>query len=126
MEQVKIPAGYQTVMPYLIIPGASKFSEFMQTVFGAKETMRVMRDDVEIMHGELNVGGSTIMFAESNKQWEAQNAGMFIYVDNADETFKRAIEHGAVSVTGLSDQSYGRSGGVKDPCGNVWWITSVV
>ena len=125
MEQVKIPAGYQTVMPYLIIPEAGRFSEFMQTVFGAIETMRVMRDEVQIMHGELNIGGSTIMFAETNNKWEAQNAGMFIYVNNADETYKKAIDNGAVSILELSDQSYGRSGGVKDPSGNVWWITSV-
>ena len=126
MEQLKIPAGYQTVMPYLIVPEASKFSEFMQQVFDSKETMRVMRDDTHIMHGELSVGGSTIMFAESNNQWEAQNAGMFIYVNNADETFKKAIENGAASILEISDKEYGRSGGVKDPCGNVWWITSVL
>jgi PhnB protein len=126
MEQTKIPAGYQAVMPYLIVPEASRFSEFMQTVFEAKETMRVLRDEKQIMHGELNISGSVIMFAEGTTQWEVQNAGMFIYVNNADETYKKAIENGGTSVMDLSDQSYGRSGGVKDPFGNVWWITTAV
>jgi PhnB protein len=125
MEQTNIPTGYQAVMPYLIVPQASRFSEFMQTVFGAKETMRVLRDEKQIMHGELNISGSIIMFAECTDQWQAQNAGMFIYVNNADQTYKNAIEHGATSIMELSDQSYGRAGGIKDPFGNVWWITSV-
>ena len=51
-------------------------------------------------------------------------AGLFIYVEDADETYKKAIEEGATVVTTLSDQAYGRSGGVKDPFGNTWWITA--
>lgn len=65
------------------------------------------------------------MFAESTDTYAVSNAGMFIYVEDADATFKKAIDAGATVVNEMADQSYGRSGGVKDPFGNTWWITGV-
>ncbi len=124
-EKLKIPENYQTVMPYLIIKDAQKFIEFMQKVFNAEETYKVMRDENTIMHGEIMIGGSTIMFADSTEQFNVRNAGLFIYVEDADVTFKKAIDAGATVINKMADQNYGRSGGVQDPFGNDWWITSV-
>jgi PhnB protein len=124
-KNLKIPGNYQTVMPYLIVKDAAKFISFMQTVFDAVETYKAMRDEHTIMHAEIMIGGSTIMFADSTEKFAVRNAGLFIYVDDADETFKKAIDSGATVVTEMTDQSYGRSGGVKDPFGNIWWITSM-
>ena len=121
----KIPANYQTVMPYLIVKGAEKFIDFTKQVFGAIETYRVMRDENTIMHAEIMIGESTIMFADSTDNYEPRTAGLFIYVDNADDRYKKAVEAGATMITPLSDQPYGRSGGVADPFGNTWWITSI-
>ncbi len=123
---MKIPEGYQTVMPYLILKDAQKFLEFAQKVFDAKENKehKTMRDENTIMHDEILIDGSTVMFADCTKEFEVRNACFFIYVDNADETYKKAIDAGATVLREVSDQSYGRSGGVKDPFGNEWWITS--
>ncbi|MGH2563832.1 MAG: VOC family protein [Ginsengibacter sp.] len=71
------------------------------------------------------IGGSTVMFADATDMYEVRNAGMFIYVDDADTTFKKTIDAGATIVSEMADQSYGRSGGVKDPFGNTWWITGI-
>ena len=121
----KIPDNYQTVMPYLIVKDAAQFIAFMQNVFDAKETYKSMRDENTIMHAEIMIGGSTIMLADSTEKFSERPAGLFIYVDDADETFKKAIDAGGVTEMEVLDQSYGRSGGVRDPFGNVWWITSV-
>lgn len=123
---MKILEGYQTVMPYLILKNAQKFIEFTASVFGAKENKdhRSMRDENTIMHSEIVIGESTIMFAERTEKYEVRNGGFFIYVENADETYKKAMDNGATAITELADQPYGRSGGVKDPFGNDWWITS--
>ncbi len=123
---VKIPANYQTVMPYLIVKNAADFITFTQQVFGATETYKAMRDEHIIMHGEVMIGGSTIMFADATDTYNTRPAGLFVYVENADDTYKKAIEAGATIVTELSNQSYGRTGGVTDPFGNTWWITSVI
>ena len=64
------------------------------------------------------------MFADATDEYSKRNAGMFIYVENADETFKKAIDAGATSLMPPDDHPYGRSGGVIDPFGNTWWITT--
>ncbi len=124
---MNLPNGHQGVMPYLILNGASKFIDFVTKVFGAEVVFRQAdgeRKDA-IMHAEVNINGSTVMFADSTNQWEVQVAGLFVYVENADETFARAMAAGADVVLELADKEYGRSGGIKDPTGNTWWITSI-
>jgi PhnB protein len=122
MDQV--PTYYNTVMPYLILKDAAKFREFTISVFNASEAYITKREDSSIMHGEITIGGSTIMYAEATQQWSIQTAGLYINVFDCDENYKKALEVGATSVMEPGDQSYGRSCGIKDPCGNTWWITS--
>jgi PhnB protein len=126
MSTKKIPHGSNTVMPYLILNNASQFIDFMKEVFNADLTYKAMHDEKTIMHAELKIGDSKIMFADANEQWNAQPANLFIYDDEVDVTYNKAIHKGAEVVTPVTDQSYGRSGGVKDPFGNTWWITTVV
>jgi len=121
---MKIPEGYQQVMPYLIVKGAAKFVDFMKKVFGGEEKMKVMRDENTIMHAEIRIGDSVIMLADATSHFEPRPAGLFVYVEDADETYHKAIAEGATSITPMSDQEYGRSGGVTDPFGNVWWPTT--
>ncbi|MEO5908523.1 MAG: VOC family protein [Ginsengibacter sp.] len=122
---MKIPKNNQTVMPYIILENAAGFILFTQKVFGAKEISKSMREENVIMHAEIMIGDSTIMFADATEQFKSSNAGLFVYVENADETFKKATREGATVVREITDESYGRSGGIKDPFGNTWWITAV-
>ena len=123
---MKIPEQYTQLMPYLILKGTDDFRKFMVNVFEASEQMIVPAEDGTVMHGELKIGNAVVMFAEAGGQFHVMNAGMFIYVDNADTTYKKALAAGAVTVKGQepSDKDYGRTCGVTDPFGNVWWITS--
>lgn len=122
---MRIPDGYQTVMPYLILKDAPGFLSFTQKLLGAKELQKIMADDGEIMHAEIKIGDSTIMFGESNARWKPQPAGLYIHVEDCDKSYKKALELGAESVMEPSDQNYGRAAGVKDPFGNTWWLTTV-
>lgn len=125
-KKLKVPKNYQAVMPYLILKDAAAFIKFAEKVFDAKEVMKEMRDEKTIRHAEIKIGDSIIMLAESTPDYEPQNSGMFVYVENADESFDKALDLGAEMVLEVSDMPYGRSGGVKDPFGNTWWITSVL
>ena len=122
----KIPENYQTLMPYLILRNAEKFIAFTKDIFSAIEITKVMRGENIIMHAEIMIGESTLMIADATEGYEPQTSGLFVYVDNADSTYKKAIDLGATIITPLSDQPYGRSGGILDPFGNTWWITSVI
>lgn len=115
------------MMPYITVENASALLQFMKKVFHAEEAYKAMRDDKKdvIMHAEVKIGSSTIMLAEAPEQSKICPAGLFIYVENADETYQKAVKEGAASVQIPADQPYGRSCGVKDPFGNIWWITSV-
>ena len=121
---MKIPENNQTVMPYLIVPNAAGFLSFAEKVFNAKEISKFMRDENTIMHAEIMIGDSTIMFADATEQFKPSTAGLFVYVENSDETIEKAIREGASVIREITDEEYGRSGGIKDPFGNVWWITT--
>ncbi|HEY4323263.1 MAG TPA: VOC family protein [Mucilaginibacter sp.] len=125
MKTVNIPPGYQQVMPYLIVENAAAFIDFTQTVFGATLKEKHMRDEHVIMHAEINIGESVIMLADATERFKARSAGMFVYVDDCDTVYAKALENGATTAMEPADQTYGRSGGFNDAFGNTWWITSV-
>ncbi|MFD1258516.1 VOC family protein [Mucilaginibacter terrae] len=123
MEELNIPEGYQRIMPYLIVNGAADFFAFMQTVFGATEKMKVMRDHKLYMHAELQLGFSTIMFTDATEEYPVQNAGLFIYVADCEATYQKSLANGAISIMPPTKQDYGLGAGIKDAFGNTWWIT---
>ncbi|MEP0712336.1 VOC family protein [Algoriphagus sp.] len=124
-NDLKIPENYQAVMPYLILKGAVTFIDFAEQVLDAKLLMKEVRDNNTLMHGEIKIGESTVMIAEATEDYAPQPAGLFVYVHDADKACGKAVSLGAELILEVSDKPYGRSGGIKDPFGNTWWITSV-
>ncbi len=119
-----IPDDYNHVMPYLIVKDAVAFMDFIAQVLGGTEKMRHMRDEHTIMHAEMHIGNSVVMIAEATDEYKVCTAGMFVYVPDADASYAKALDAGAISIMGMSDQSYGRTCGVLDKWGNTWWITT--
>ena len=123
---MNIPETHQAVMRYLIVNDASRLIDFAQKVFGATVSYSELRDDSKkVRHAEMQIDGSTIMLADATEQWKEQTTNLFVYVENADKAYNTSLENGATSLMELSDQSYGRTCGVTDRVGNVWWITSM-
>lgn len=122
---MNLPQGHQAVMPYLIIPGAAKFIAFASRVFGATETTKHLTEDNQIMHAEIDIEGSTIMLGDSSEQWKPRPASLYIYSENVDKTYDQALALGGKTIMPPEDKPYGRTCGVEDPFGNVWWITSL-
>ena len=120
------PDNHQAVMPYILVDHAEKFLAFSEAVFDANQTFMMHDDQQRIRHAEVNIDGATIMFANATDKWPAHPCQLFVYVSDADASYQRALDHGATSVMELSTQDYGRTCGIKDPCGNTWWITSVI
>lgn len=123
-EIYKRPEYYRAVMPYLILDDADCFIAFAREVFGADQRARHADGNGRVMHAELTIGDGTIMVGQSSADWPPQPAGLYVTVDSADATHTKALEAGAETVMEISDQSYGRTCGVKDSTGNTWWITS--
>jgi PhnB protein len=124
---MKIAKGHQGVMPYLIVKNANEFIHFAKTVFNAMVVYKSFRNESsgEIAHAEISINDCNIMLADVTEDFDVANANLFVYVEDADATFHLALESDAEIVSNLADQGYGRSGGIRDPFGNVWWITSL-
>lgn len=120
-----IALGHQAIMPYLIVEGADGFIEFARKVFFMEIQTLTRRNKDLIAHAELRNEGSTVMLADATAEWPAMPSSMFIYVDDTDEIFETALKEGASVLMKPSDQPYGRAAGIRDPWGNVWWLTSL-
>jgi PhnB protein len=128
-----IPDGYPTLTPYLIVRGAADAIDFYQRAFGAKEVVRHPGEAGRIMHAEIRVGDSPIMLADESPQMDAKSpmalggspVSLFLYVEDVDASFDRAIEAGATVVRPVRNENHGdRMGGVEDPFGYSWWLAT--
>lgn len=83
--------------------------------------------DGTIQHAEVKIGDSIVMLAEACDPWKPRPSMLYLYVNDVDATYQRAIEAGATSLREPATHFYGdRSGGVEDPTGNHWWIATHV
>ncbi len=132
-KQVKpIPEGYHTITPHLSVNGAAKFADFLKRAFGAVERMRMPGPDGKLMHVEIQIGDSKLMFSDLFPESEHSPAAegrcpvvFHVYVPDADKTFAQAISAGCQATMPLQDQFWGdRYGQVKDPFGFAWAIAT--
>ena len=124
-----IPDGYRSVTPYLAVEGADQLLDFVQKAFGAEVLMSMPSPDGKVGHAEVRIGDSVVMLADASTsdQGQAMPGMIHLYVEDCDATYRRAMDAGATSLREPSDQFYGdRTGGVRDPVGNHWWIATHV
>jgi PhnB protein len=124
-KQETMPSGYHTIAPYIIVPRAGEFIEFLTKAFDGTERFRVGRDPSSkfIMHAEVAIGNSVIELADANEQIPAAPTAIHLYVDDAHSSFKRAMNAGATSIYEVGEHVSGDTqGAVRDPFGNLWYI----
>jgi PhnB protein len=121
-----IPDGYHSVTPYLTVNGAEKLIDFVKQAFGAEELLRMPGPD-GIGHAEVKIGNSIVMLGDAGTAGEPRPATLYLYVEDTDQTYKRAMEAGGTTLEEPSDQFYGdRRAAVIDPVGNQWFIATHV
>ena len=118
-----IPEGFHTVTPYLIVQGASKLIDFLKQAFEAEEIYRQNMPDGTVMHAQVRIGDSMLMMSDATSQHKPMPSMIYLYVEDVDAVYNRALKAGATSLREPTNEFYGdRSGGVKDFAGNQWWI----
>lgn len=123
----RIPEGYTTVTPWIISRDTAGLLDFVRQAFDAVELARVVGDDEAIGHAEFRIGNAIVMGFDAKPGWPDTPAFMRLYVEDADETFRRAVAAGATPVTEVTHLFWGdRVGRVRDPFGNLWWIQTRV
>jgi uncharacterized glyoxalase superfamily protein PhnB len=119
------PDGYHAVTPYLVVDGAARLIDFLEEVFDAEQVERLDAPGGRIGHAQVRIGDSVVMLGDAGGEHLPMQMMLYVYVNDVDATFQRAIAAGGVSLQPPADQFYGdRSGGVKDPFGNIWWIAT--
>ena len=113
------PDDRHTVTPRIITPKPEDMVHFVKEVFRGQGEFQVNRP------AEIRIGDSLIMISDGGGLREPVPAFLYVYVENVDETYQRAVETGAETLELPSDQPYGdRRAMVKDPWGNLWKIAS--
>jgi uncharacterized glyoxalase superfamily protein PhnB len=108
--------GYLAVTPRIVVSDVAAQVDFLRAVFDATGEVHPGRP------AEIAIGASVIMVSSDDER-ALFPAFLYIYVDDADQTYERALAAGAVSVEPPVDQPYGdRRAMVRDPFGNVFQI----
>ena len=121
---MRIPPGFHVVTPYFFVENAEGFVAFLVKGLAAAETCRSIRPDGRIANVQVRLGDSTVMVSEATPAYPAMRAAYYLYVEDADASMALALANGASLEMAVGDMPYGdRQGGVRDPHGNLWWIS---
>src|SRR5258706_14444872 len=124
-----IPEGYNTITPSLTIRGAAKAIDFYKKALGAEEIARMPGPGGTVMHAELKIGNSKFMLGEESQEsgcLSPQGIGgsatsLYIYVENVDAAWKRAMDDGGKPKMPPAGMFWGdRMSSVEDPFGRKW------
>jgi uncharacterized glyoxalase superfamily protein PhnB len=118
MPQLR-PAGWHSVTPRIFTPDVTGLVRFLRTVFGAEGEERAGAPS------EIRIGDSIIMISDGGGLRATQPAFLYVYVEDADTTYRRAMAAGARSIEEPLDTPYGdRRATVEDDWGNSWQIAT--
>lgn len=134
--QQRIPEGYHTVTPHLVVENAAEAIEFYKRAFGAQELCRMPAPDGKrLFHAELQIGDSRLMLCDAFPEYGSPGPKalggspitLHLYVDNVDVAFDRALQAGATVAMPLEDMFWGdRYGKLVDPYGHHWSLATHV
>jgi uncharacterized glyoxalase superfamily protein PhnB len=121
------PAGYTSVAPYLIVSNAGDTLKFLAAVFDAKELRKFTDTNGRVVHAEVRIDDTVVMFAEGGGAFPTVPAHVHVYVSDVDAIYAKARAHGAVSIQEpVKQDDEDKRGGIKDASGTTWWISTKV
>ncbi len=129
-----IRQGFHSVTPCLVVIDADKAIEFYSRAFGAQENYRnYAPDGKSIMYAEIKIGDSIVTLSDEFPNMNSfappttgkSPVSLYLYVENADEVFNRALSEGGQAILPMTDAFWGdRYGQLKDPSGHIWSIAT--
>ncbi len=120
-----IPEGYSAITPYFTVANADRLMEFLKEAFDATVIKESRYPDNTVQHARMLIKGSIIMLNEAIRDYPANVSQMHLFVEDCDDTYGLAMKSSASSIMTPNLRPHGdRMAGIKDPCGNIWWIAT--
>lgn len=108
--------GFHSITPRIFVPDVAALVEFLRAVFDAAG------DVVPGRPAEIHIGDSLVMISDTSER-DQFPAFLYVYVEDADATFTRAVAAGADVLEHPIDTPYGdRRAMIADGFGNVFQI----
>jgi PhnB protein len=127
MPTKPIPEGFHAITPYLFAQGASRLIDFISAAFEGELISHQKRPGGAVMHATMRIRDSMLMLADPTPEFGPMPSSIYLYVTDCDAVYQRTLSSGGISVFPMMTLPSGeRYGGVKDPCGNIWWIATHV
>lgn len=112
------PEGWHSITPRLVARDPAGLVRFLKDVFGGRGEF------TSDMPSQVQIGDSIVMVSGAGPR-ELTSSFLYLYVEDADATYQRAIKAGAKSIEGPADMPYGdRRAMIEDPGANVWQIAT--
>ncbi len=125
MKPLPLPDGVHSVNPYLVVDDPDALIAFLTGALGAREVARSVFEG-RTTHAEVRIGDSVVMIGGSPGT-SPGSAALYVYVEDCDAAYARAVAAGAEPLMEPADMFYGdRHGGVRDASGTTWWIATHV
>jgi PhnB protein len=118
---------YTTVAPWIVTPDTRALFTFITRAFDGVDPTLVPLEDGSIGHGEIRVGDTVLLAFDRHADWPIMPSLLRVFVADADASTTAALAAGATLVTALATHAFGQRGSrVRDPFGNIWWISANV
>lgn len=130
-----VPQGFHTVTASIVVRNAPQAIEFYKKALGAEERMRMLGPNGKVMHAELKIGDSIIFVTDempemgctSPQSLGGHTGSLYLYLDDVDTAFQRAIDAGGKASMPVADMFWGdRFGSFTDPYGHSWGLSTHV
>ena len=116
------PEGWRTVTPRIVVTDVTEVQKLIDFL---KQTFDATGDFRDAGPSEIRIGDSIVMVSDGGGLRDTMTAFLYVYVEDADSTYRRAVEAGAISLESPRDLPYGdRRGMVRDVWGNIWQIAT--
>ena len=125
-KTVQFRKGFRTITPYIFLPEAEELIAFVQEVFAGVETGRSAHESGAI-HSEVRIGDSMLMIGGGPSYKGPRKPVLLrVLVANCDEVYQKALDAGAVSTLGITENYGERFGCVRDRFDNQWIISTQI
>jgi len=128
-----VPPGFHTITASLTVRNGAEAIEFYKKALGAEERMRMAGPDGKITHAELKIGDSIVflndeipnMGCKSPQTLGGTSGSFYLYVEDVDKSFQRAVDAGGKATMPITDMFWGdRFGSFVDPYGHTWGLST--